>query len=235
VVEAPGGPARRRSGPAGGSHPGCPWRWLAGAVQHGDAVPGQAGAARQQGRLVGLDLKQVVGLLAGDQELGGVGVGLERVGGDHHVGEVEPVQQRLERGDLLGGAADLALGQHRAAGVSIAASRCIGRPSPPAVWVRAPRTVLPSTAIARQRPAAGLGRSRSRSASQAPMAPARASASRRARVSLRWFSPAGGAGVVLRASSRGRRGSRGPSAAPRGRARAAAQGRSVGSCPTSCR
>jgi hypothetical protein len=37
---------------------------VAGAVQHGNAVPGQAGAAGQQGRLVGLDLQQVVGLLS---------------------------------------------------------------------------------------------------------------------------------------------------------------------------
>jgi hypothetical protein len=44
-------------------------------------------------------------------------VGVERVGGDHRASQVEPVQQRLERRDLLGRAADLALGQHRAAGV----------------------------------------------------------------------------------------------------------------------
>jgi hypothetical protein len=37
-------------------------------------MPGQPGAAVQQGGLVGLDDEQVVGLLAGDQELGGVGV-----------------------------------------------------------------------------------------------------------------------------------------------------------------
>jgi hypothetical protein len=49
---------------------------VAGAVQDGDAMPGQAGAAVQQRGLVGLDDKQVVGLLAGHQELGGVRVGL---------------------------------------------------------------------------------------------------------------------------------------------------------------
>jgi hypothetical protein len=58
-----------------------------------------------------------VGLLAGNQELGGVSVGVERVGGDHRAGEVEPVQQWLERGDLFGRAADQALGEHRAAGM----------------------------------------------------------------------------------------------------------------------
>jgi hypothetical protein len=58
-----------------------------------------------------------VGLLVGDQELGGLRVGLECVGGDHHIGQVEVGQQWLQAGDLAGGAADLALGQHRAAGV----------------------------------------------------------------------------------------------------------------------
>jgi hypothetical protein len=50
-------------------------RVVAGAVQHGYPVPGQVGAAAQEGGLVGLDGEQVVGLLAGHQELGGVGVG----------------------------------------------------------------------------------------------------------------------------------------------------------------
>jgi hypothetical protein len=44
-------------------------------------------------------------------------VGLQRVGGDHHAGQVQGRQQWGEGGDLLGRAADLALGQHRAAGV----------------------------------------------------------------------------------------------------------------------
>jgi hypothetical protein len=58
-----------------------------------------------------------VGLLVGDQELGGVGVGVERVGGDDHAGQVQGRQQRPKAGDLLGRAADLALGQDRAGGV----------------------------------------------------------------------------------------------------------------------
>jgi hypothetical protein len=57
---------------------------VTGAVGDWDAVPGQAGAAVQQRGLVGLDHQQVVRLLPGDQELGGLGVGLQRVGGDHH-------------------------------------------------------------------------------------------------------------------------------------------------------
>ena len=50
---------------------------VAGAVQHGHVVPGQAGAPVQERGLVGLDGEQVVGLLAGDEELGGVGVGVK--------------------------------------------------------------------------------------------------------------------------------------------------------------
>lgn len=42
-------------------------------------------------------------------------MGLERVGGDHHAGQVQRRKQRGERGDLLGRAGDLALGQHLAA------------------------------------------------------------------------------------------------------------------------
>lgn len=44
-------------------------------------------------------------------------MGLECVSSDHRAGEVGPVQQRGEGGDLLGRAADLALGQHRPGGV----------------------------------------------------------------------------------------------------------------------
>jgi hypothetical protein len=80
-------------------------------------MPAQGGAARQQGGLVGLDTEQVVGVLVTDQELGGLGVGLQRVGRDHGPGQVEVGQQWGEGGDLFGGAADLALGQHRAGDV----------------------------------------------------------------------------------------------------------------------
>ena len=53
---------------------------VTGAVQLGDTVPGQALAAVQQGRLVGLDLEQLVRVLLGHQELGGLGVGLVPIG-----------------------------------------------------------------------------------------------------------------------------------------------------------
>jgi hypothetical protein len=90
---------------------------VAGAVTDRDVVPWQAGAAFQQPGLVGLHREEVVGMLAGDQELGGLGVGLQRAGGHYHTGQVEPIQQRGERGDFLGRAGDLALGQHLAGGV----------------------------------------------------------------------------------------------------------------------
>lgn len=57
------------------------------------------------------------GLLSGHQELGCLGAGLQGVGGDHHPCKVQARKQRSELGDLLGGAADLALRQHRAGGV----------------------------------------------------------------------------------------------------------------------
>jgi hypothetical protein len=90
---------------------------VADAVQHGDVVPGQAGAAGQQRRLVGLHGEQVVRLLAGHEELGRVGVGVQRVGGHDQAGKVQVGQQGLEGGHLTWGAVDLALGQHRAGGV----------------------------------------------------------------------------------------------------------------------
>jgi hypothetical protein len=47
-----------------------------------DAAVAAVTGAVQQGRLVGLDHEQVVRLLLGHQELGGLRVGLERIGGD---------------------------------------------------------------------------------------------------------------------------------------------------------
>jgi hypothetical protein len=90
---------------------------VAGAVQHRHVTPRQAGAARQQGGLVGLDREQVVRMLLGHQELGCPGVGVEGVGGHDHAGQVERVQQRGEPRDFAGGAVGGALGQYRAGGV----------------------------------------------------------------------------------------------------------------------
>ena len=90
---------------------------VAGAVQHRHVTPRQAGAARQQGGLVGLDREPGVRVLLGHQELGCLGVGVEGVGGHDHAGQVERVQQRGEPRDFAGGAVDGALGQYRAGGV----------------------------------------------------------------------------------------------------------------------
>jgi hypothetical protein len=104
---------------------------VAGAVQDRDAVPRQAGAAGQQGRPVGLGPKQVVGLLVPDQELGGLRMGLQRVGGGHQPGQVQGRQQRLERADSSGAPTTWRWTSTARVVWSIAASRCTGRPSPP--------------------------------------------------------------------------------------------------------
>jgi hypothetical protein len=62
---------------------------VAGAVQDGNVVPGQTLTAVQQHRLVGLDREPVVRLLAGDEALGGVAVGGQRIGGDHGAGQLQ--------------------------------------------------------------------------------------------------------------------------------------------------
>ena len=90
---------------------------VAGAVQHRHVTPRQAGAARQQGGLVGRDRERVVRVPVGQQELGCLGVGVEGVGGHDHAGQVERVQQPGEPRDFAGGAVDGALGQDRAGGV----------------------------------------------------------------------------------------------------------------------
>jgi len=89
----------------------------AGAVQFRDVLPGQPLAAPQQRGLVGLDDQQVVRLLDLDQPIGVLAVGVQRVRGDHRTGQVHRRKQRGEPWDLAGGAVDLALGQHPAAGV----------------------------------------------------------------------------------------------------------------------
>ena len=133
-------------------------RLVAGAIHDRDVVPRQALAAGQQGGLVGLDGEQVVGLLAGHQELGGGGVGVQRVGGHDHAGKIQVGQQGLEGGHLARRAVDLALGEHRAGGVVHRGEQV----DLPALGAAGAAQGLASTATARQRLATGLGRSRSR-------------------------------------------------------------------------
>jgi hypothetical protein len=135
-------------------------------------VPGQPLAAAQEGGLVGLDGEQVVRLLDGDQEVRSLGVGLERVGGDHHTGQVQALKQRLEAGHLAGAPSTSRWASTLRVVCSMAANSWTCRPPR-----RAPPSVLPSTATARRRWSGW-----SRSASQAPITPASASGSRRARV-----------------------------------------------------
>jgi hypothetical protein len=103
-------------------------------------------AALQQCGPVGLDREQVVRVLDGDQELRSLPGRGQRVGGDHGAGQLQAGKQRLEPGDLARGAVDPVLGQHDAAGGLHGRSRWTWRPSR-----RGPRSVLPSTVMARRR------------------------------------------------------------------------------------
>src|SRR6266540_7123307 len=53
----------------------------------------------------------------GDQPLGVLALGMQRVGGDHPPGKVQPLEQRPELGDLVGLAVHVGLGQDRTGGV----------------------------------------------------------------------------------------------------------------------
>jgi hypothetical protein len=67
--------------------------------------------------LVGLDDQDVGGVLAGDQPVGMVALGVHGVGGDDGGGEVQALQQRPEPGDLVGRAVHPGLAQDAAAGM----------------------------------------------------------------------------------------------------------------------
>jgi hypothetical protein len=75
---------------------------VAGAGEHGHVVPGQAAAAGQQGGLVGLDGQQVVRLFDGHEELGGIGVGVQRVSGHHGAGKIQANHERDDPGTSPG-------------------------------------------------------------------------------------------------------------------------------------
>ena len=90
---------------------------VVGLVLDGHLTPGQRLELAIEGRLVAFDDTDVRGLLDGDQVLRVLPLRVQRVRGHHRPGQVEPVQQRPERGDFVGLAVDLDLGQHRLAGV----------------------------------------------------------------------------------------------------------------------
>ena len=90
---------------------------VAGVVGDRDVPPRQGFELAVQRGLVGLHDQQIRGVLVGDQPLGVLTLGVERIGGDDGVGEVQVVQQRPEPGDLVGGGLDVGLGEDGAAGV----------------------------------------------------------------------------------------------------------------------
>jgi hypothetical protein len=89
-----------------------------------------------------------------------VALGVQCIGGDHHAGQVQAgqgVDQRRERGDLVGLALDVDLARTTRVCWSITASRCRAGSLPPSWSVRRePRKVLPSTASTRRRPSGAL-------------------------------------------------------------------------------
>jgi hypothetical protein len=90
---------------------------VAGVVGEGDLAPRQGGELLVQGGLVGLDDQHIGGVLSGDQPVGVLVLGVERIGRDHGGGQVQAVQQRPELGDLVGCMVHPALAQDTTAGV----------------------------------------------------------------------------------------------------------------------
>ncbi len=172
------------------------------AKGHGYARLLKHDPARQailQGGLVGLDDQEVGGVLVGDQPLGVLALGVQRVGGDHGVGQVQTVQQRPEPGDLVGLGVHLGLGQDRAAGVVHRGEQVHRQPG----VMAAAAQVLPSTATARcgRRGAGGgrvVGTGGCWRASHAPTTWSRASGSTRASTRRRVASAGGRQAPVSR-------------------------------------
>jgi hypothetical protein len=105
-----------------------------------DRRPGQRTQPPQQRRLVRLHRQQVV-RTAGVQVLGMAALRVQRIGSDHRIGDVEPVEHDRHGGDLAGLLFDRGLGQHR-----------------PGVLVeRGHQMWLPPLIVARSRPGASHG------------------------------------------------------------------------------
>jgi hypothetical protein len=143
-------------------------------------MPRQAGAAVQQGGLVGLDDEQVVGLLAGDQELGGLGVVCSASAVTTTPARSSPSSSEANAGTSSGAPPTWCWASTARLWWSIAASRCTRAAVTACSTGAAQRLAVDGHRLP---VGCGSGRSRSRwrsrSASQAPIAPARASASRR--------------------------------------------------------
>src|SRR6266508_6147243 len=102
---------------------------VAGAVQHRHAMPGQAGAAVQQHRLIGLDGEQVVRLLGDHQELGSGRVVCDASAVTTVPDQVQVGQQWLEGGTSPGAPSTWRWARTARVVWSIAASRWTWRPS----------------------------------------------------------------------------------------------------------
>jgi hypothetical protein len=90
---------------------------IAGVVGDGNVRPWQGLELVVQRGLIVLHDQQVGGVLGGGQPVGVRALGVERVGGDHGVGQVQAVQQRPELGDLVGRVVHPGLGEDAVAGV----------------------------------------------------------------------------------------------------------------------
>jgi hypothetical protein len=85
---------------------------VAAAVHNRDFVPWQPDELGVQRWLVRFDDEQVVGMLAGHEELSVVALGVQCISGDKGAGKVKAFQERLELRDLVGGAGNITLGEH---------------------------------------------------------------------------------------------------------------------------
>jgi hypothetical protein len=65
---------------------------VAGGVGDRDLAPRQGGEPLAQRGLVGLDDQQVGGMLVGNQPVGMLALGVERIGSDHGVRQVHALQ-----------------------------------------------------------------------------------------------------------------------------------------------
>jgi hypothetical protein len=83
---------------------------LAGVVGDRHLPPGQGRELAVQVRLVALDHDQVAGM-SGGEVFSVLALGMQRIGGDHGVGQVEPVQRTAPSGSPWGSPAR----QHREA------------------------------------------------------------------------------------------------------------------------
>ena len=81
-----------------------------------DVLPGQPLEYPAQGLLISQRREHVVTALLGDP-LGGIGLGVHRIGAHHHPVQVEGLEQLPERGDLIGLVRHTCLGKDSARGL----------------------------------------------------------------------------------------------------------------------